>query len=123
MSPRADTQLWAMPTTEHVTWHIFCAVVRPGPSTRPGPTSGSFMRAKVSRGPPRQAAQLGAAGVTQPASSKISAAVLPSQPGTGIVYTSAHTWGVGVKAGTGAGSTQLVILRETRGTPFKWLAM
>jgi hypothetical protein len=54
-------------------------------------TSGSFMRAKVSRGPPRHAAQLGAAGVVQPASSKISAAVLPSQPGTGSVYTSAHT--------------------------------
>lgn len=54
-------------------------------------TSGSFMRAKVSRGPPRQAAQLGAAGVTQPAASKISAAVLPSQPGTGSVYTSPHT--------------------------------
>jgi hypothetical protein len=50
------------------------------------------MRAKVSLGPPRQAAQLGAAGVTQPASSKISAAVFPSQPGTGSVYTSAHTW-------------------------------
>ncbi len=49
------------------------------------------MRAKVSRGPPRQAAHEGAAGVTQPASSKISAAVLPSHPGTGTVYTSAHT--------------------------------
>ena len=48
-------------------------------------TSGSFMRAKVSRGPPKQAAQLGAAGVTQPAASKICAAVLPSQPGTGSV--------------------------------------
>jgi hypothetical protein len=43
------------------------------------------MRANVSRGPPRHAAHDGAAGVVQPASSKISAAVLPSQPGTGIV--------------------------------------
>lgn len=50
------------------------------------------MRANVSRGPPRHAAQLGAAGVVQPASSKISAAVLPSQPGTGSVYTSAQTF-------------------------------
>jgi hypothetical protein len=33
--------------------------------------------------------------VMQPAASKISAAVLPSQPGTGRLYTSAHTWGVG----------------------------
>jgi hypothetical protein len=46
-------------------------------------TSGSFMRAKVSRGPPRQAAHEGLAGGTQPASWKISAAVLPPQPGTG----------------------------------------
>ncbi len=54
-------------------------------------TSGSFMRAKVSRGPPRHAAQEGLAGGTQPAAAKISAAVLPSQPGTGNPYTSAHT--------------------------------
>ena len=54
-------------------------------------TSGSFMRAKVSRGPPRHAAQEGLAGGTQPAAAKISAAVLPSQPGTGSPYTSAHT--------------------------------
>ena len=52
---------------------------------------GSFTRAKVSTGPPMQAAHDGAAGVTQPASWKISAAVLPSQPGTGLEYTSAHT--------------------------------
>lgn len=49
------------------------------------------MRAKVSLGPPKHAAHDGAAGVVQPDSSKISAAVLPSQPGTGSVYTSAHT--------------------------------
>ena len=54
-------------------------------------TSGSFMRANVSRGPPRHAAQDGLAGGTQPAAVKISAAVLPSQPGTGRPYTSAHT--------------------------------
>lgn len=54
-------------------------------------TWGSFMRANVSLGPPRQAAQLGAAGVMQPAASKIWAAVLPSQPATGKPYRSAHT--------------------------------
>ena len=54
-------------------------------------TSGSFMRAKVSRGPPRHAAQDGLAGGTHPAAAKISAAVFPSQPGTGSPYTSAHT--------------------------------
>ena len=54
-------------------------------------TWGSFMRAKVSFGPPKQAAQLGAAGVVQPAASKICAAVLPSQPATGSPYRSAHT--------------------------------
>lgn len=54
-------------------------------------TWGSFMRAKVSLGPPKQAAQLGAAGVVQPAASKICAAVLPSQPATGSPYRSAHT--------------------------------
>lgn len=54
-------------------------------------TSGSFIRAKVSRGPPKQAAHEGAAGVMQPAASKISAAVLPPQPGTGKLYTSPHT--------------------------------
>ena len=32
-------------------------------------TCGSFMRAKVSLGPPKHAAQLGAAGATQPAAS------------------------------------------------------
>lgn len=47
--------------------------------------SGLFMRAKVSCGPPKQAAQDGEAGVTHPASSKIWAAVLPSQPATGSV--------------------------------------
>lgn len=57
-------------------------------------TSGSFMRANVSRGPPRHAAQDGLAGGTQPAAAKISAAVLPSQPGTGSPYTSAHTCGL-----------------------------
>ena len=57
-------------------------------------TSGSFMRANVSRGPPRHAAQEGLAGGTQPAAAKISAAVLPSQPGTGRPYTSAHTYGI-----------------------------
>ena len=41
--------------------------------------SAPFMRAKVSLGPPRQAAQLGDAGGTAPAASKTSAAVLPSQ--------------------------------------------
>lgn len=50
------------------------------------------MRAKVSLGPPRQAAQEGDAGGTHPAAVKISAAVLPSHPGTGCPYTSAHTW-------------------------------
>jgi hypothetical protein len=34
-------------------------------------TIGSFIRAYVSRGPPKQAPQLGLAGVSQPASSKI----------------------------------------------------
>ena len=66
-------------------------------------TSGSFMRANVSRGPPRQAAHEGAAGGTQPASAKISAAVLPPQPGTGRAYTSAHTCGKKGRAGQGAG--------------------
>ena len=54
-------------------------------------TCGSFMRAKVSLGPPKQAAQLGAAGGVHPAASKICAAVLPSQPATGKPYRSAHT--------------------------------
>jgi hypothetical protein len=54
-------------------------------------TSGSFMRANVSRGPPKHAAHDGLAGGTQPAAVKISAAVLPSQPGTGRPYTSAQT--------------------------------
>ncbi|KAA6428260.1 MAG: hypothetical protein FRX49_01856 [Trebouxia sp. A1-2] len=47
---------------------------------------------KVSFGPPRHAAQLGLAGVSQPASWKICDAVLPSQPGTGMPYTSIHTF-------------------------------
>lgn len=54
-------------------------------------TWASFMRAKVSRGPPKQAAHEGAAGVMQPAASKIWAAVLPPHPGTGRAYTSAQT--------------------------------
>ena len=49
------------------------------------------MRANVSLGPPKQAAQLGAAGVVQPAASKICAAVFPSHPATGKPYRSAHT--------------------------------
>lgn len=49
------------------------------------------MRAQVSRGPPRQAAQDGAAGVSQPAFEKTSAHVIPSAPGTGRVYKSNHT--------------------------------
>ena len=53
--------------------------------------SASFMRAKVSLGPPKHAAQEGGAGATQPAASKIWKAVLPSQPGTGKPYRSAHT--------------------------------
>ncbi len=85
-----------------------------------GPTSGSFMRAKVSRGPPRQAAQLGAAGVTQPASSKISAAVLPSQPGTGIVYTSAHTLGGRVRQGQGRRQHRWILIRCTERTTRQW---
>lgn len=55
-------------------------------------TSGSFIRANVSFGPPKHAAHDGAPGATHPAASKISAAVLPSQPGTGTLYTSAHTF-------------------------------
>ncbi len=55
-------------------------------------TSGLFMRAYVSCGPPRHAAQDGEAGVSHPASSKIWAAVFPSQPATGSVYTSAQTF-------------------------------
>ena len=55
-------------------------------------TSGLFIRAYVSLGPPRHAAQLGLAGVSQPASWKIWDAVLPSQPGTGMPYTSIHTF-------------------------------
>lgn len=54
-------------------------------------TWGSFMRANVSLGPPKQAAQLGAAGVVHPAASKICAAVLPSHPATGKPYKSAQT--------------------------------
>ena len=46
---------------------------------------GSLRRAKVSLGPPKHAAQEGAAGATQPAASKISAAVRPLQPATGSV--------------------------------------
>ena len=58
-------------------------------------TSGSFMRANVSRGPPRQAAHEGAAGGTHPTAAKISAAVLPfGSPGTGSAYTSAQTFWV-----------------------------
>jgi hypothetical protein len=55
------------------------------------PTVGSFIRAYVSRGPPKQAPQLGLAGVSQPASSNIWAQVLPPDPGTGRLYTSIHT--------------------------------
>ncbi len=55
-------------------------------------TSGLFIRAYVSLGPPRHAAQLGLAGVSQPASWKIWEAVLPSQPGTGMPYTSIQTF-------------------------------
>ena len=53
--------------------------------------SAPFMRAKVSLGPPRHAAQLGDAGGTQPAALNTSAAVFPSHPGTGCPYTSAQT--------------------------------
>ena len=52
---------------------------------------GSFMRAYVSRGPPKQAPQLGLAGVSHPASSNIWEQVLPPDPGTGRLYTSIHT--------------------------------
>ena len=54
-------------------------------------TIGSFIRAYVSRGPPKQAPQLGLAGVSQPASSNIWEQVLPPDPGTGRLYTSIHT--------------------------------
>ena len=65
-------------------------------------TRGSFMRAYVSCGPPRQAAQEGEAGVSQPASAKIWAAVRPSQPGTGRPKRSKYTfWVAGTrKVGT-----------------------
>lgn len=56
-------------------------------------TVGSFIRAYVSRGPPKQAPQLGLAGVSQPASSNIWEQVLPPDPGTGRLYTSNHTCG------------------------------
>ena len=54
-------------------------------------TIGSFIRAYVSRGPPKQAPQLGLAGVSQPASSNIWEQVLPPEPGTGRLDTSIHT--------------------------------
>lgn len=54
-------------------------------------TVGSFIRAYVSRGPPKQAPQLGLAGVSQPASSNIWEQVLPPDPGTGRLYMSNHT--------------------------------
>jgi len=41
---------------------------------------------------PRQAAQDGAAGVSQPAFEKTSAHVIPSAPSTGKVYNSNHTY-------------------------------
>jgi hypothetical protein len=46
----------------------------------------------VSLGPPKHAAHDGGAGVSHPDSSNICAAVLPSHPGTGTLYTSAHTF-------------------------------
>jgi hypothetical protein len=49
------------------------------------------MRAYVSRGPPKQAPQLGLAGVSQPASSKICEHVFPPDPETGRLYRSSHT--------------------------------
>lgn len=49
------------------------------------------MRAYVSFGPPKQAAQLGLAGVSQPASSNICEQVFPPDPGTGRLYTSIQT--------------------------------